>query len=1045
MKHMIDLIFLLIMLVGGITILPAQVDQINIQRIELMPNEPSPFSMRDWKKVAMGYDSFVYDINKTGQYLPLVFTRNQGTNYPGNPSFGLDSYVGTFSERNGEAINVLPSLVGATLVGIDKTNQYGMNWILMSQDYFNINNGELLYLNNIGGHSGSDWWYDMMPNIYFFQLYDLYGKIGDAGNQFGLIADRMAEAVRTMGGSATPWTRAFMDYRAWDFLHMTPNPDGVHEPEAAGAFTWLLYHAYKESGNLQYLQAAEWSMEYLINLSNNPSYELQLPYGAYIAAKMNAEIGTEYDISKLLFWIFNRGPLRGWGTIKGTWNGYDVSGLVGEANDAGNDYAFQLNGVQQAGQLSPLVRYDKRFARAIGKWMLNVANATRLMYPGFLPDTHQDAHVWSDEYDPDGVMGYEALREQWQGLSPVSTGDALRGGWAGTNLSLYSTSSIGYLGSILEITNEDKILKIDLLKTDFFRDAAYPSYLLFNPFNTIKSVLIDAGPYPTDIYDVLSESFLAQNVTTGTFIDIPPDQAVSIVLAPAGGIISFENNKMLIDNVVVDYMQTSVGYNYPPRIQSLAAERSPVEKGDTILIYGKGIDQETKDLTYTFILPNENISGLEKEVSWKVPEVEGLYEIMLIVEDENQQTDTSVITIEVVAEINLTPEIHQIYPSSRYTTPGGTIHVTSIVTDGNNDPLEYTWTATGGNILGTGNEINWVAPNTEGIYIIQLMVSDGRGGTTSESLKLFVYDISLHADGGLIAWYPFAGSAQDISGNQLHGQVSGAKLTADSLGQALQAYFFDGINDHIRIANASVLNFTDGITISLFVQPQTIGDKERFIISHGSWQNRWKLSITPDRKVRWTLKNTAGAVKDLDSESVVEEDKYYHVAGTYNGRFMMLYINGRLESFIPFSGTLNASPVDLEIAQIVPDDPSYNFRGVLDEIKIYDFALLPDSVASESGTVITNTENNQLNEGLGVRVYPIPASGSVTVEISPENNFNPLDVIITILDIRGREKFLTFLGLGPTKTIDITSLHPGLHIIRILYHERVFVKKMIVE
>ncbi|HUR31230.1 MAG TPA: hypothetical protein VMZ69_07340, partial [Saprospiraceae bacterium] len=184
----------------------AQVQQTDIPRIELMPNLPSPYSMRDWEKVAMGYDSFVYDISKTGLYLPLVFIKSQGTNYPSNPNFGLDTYVGTFSNNNGEAINVLPSLVGATLVGIDKTNQFGQNWILMSQDYFNKANGENIYLNNIGGHSGGDWWYDMMPNVFFYQLYDLYGKIGDAEYQFNTVANRMAEAVRVMGGKATPWT-----------------------------------------------------------------------------------------------------------------------------------------------------------------------------------------------------------------------------------------------------------------------------------------------------------------------------------------------------------------------------------------------------------------------------------------------------------------------------------------------------------------------------------------------------------------------------------------------------------------------------------------------------------------------------------------------------------------------------------------------------------------------------------------------------------------------------------------------------------------------
>ena len=159
--------------------------------------------------------------------------------------------------------------------------------------------------------------------------------------------------------------------------------------------------------------------------SAGSSYELQLPYGTYTAAKMNAELGTKYDVEKMVNWSFDRGALRGWGTIVGSWGGYNVSGLVGEANDAGNDYAFQLNGVQQAAALAPMVRYDKRFARAIGKWILNLSNATRLFFPGFLPSNLQDASAWSAVNDPQQVMGYEALREKWQNLSPYSTGDGV--------------------------------------------------------------------------------------------------------------------------------------------------------------------------------------------------------------------------------------------------------------------------------------------------------------------------------------------------------------------------------------------------------------------------------------------------------------------------------------------------------------------------------------------------------------------------------------------------------------------------------------------
>jgi hypothetical protein len=33
-----------------------------------------------------------------------------------------------------------------------------------------VRNGQLVYLNNYSSHSGGDWWYDLMPNVYFHQL-----------------------------------------------------------------------------------------------------------------------------------------------------------------------------------------------------------------------------------------------------------------------------------------------------------------------------------------------------------------------------------------------------------------------------------------------------------------------------------------------------------------------------------------------------------------------------------------------------------------------------------------------------------------------------------------------------------------------------------------------------------------------------------------------------------------------------------------------------------------------------------------------------------
>ncbi len=89
-------------------LLSAQTGQIAIPRVEQMPNQPAPYNMRDWREVALRYDSFVYDLQKTGQYLPLSYLGPAGINYPQNATFGLHTYVGTNSPLGNEAISACP-------------------------------------------------------------------------------------------------------------------------------------------------------------------------------------------------------------------------------------------------------------------------------------------------------------------------------------------------------------------------------------------------------------------------------------------------------------------------------------------------------------------------------------------------------------------------------------------------------------------------------------------------------------------------------------------------------------------------------------------------------------------------------------------------------------------------------------------------------------------------------------------------------------------------------------------------------------------------
>ena len=253
---MIRSLLILLLCISTMQLFPQQ-GQLSISRIDRMPDSPVPLQIRNWKTVARDYDSLVFNLNKTGQYLPLARLGTPGQfNYAGNTPLFLDSYVGADGHLNqAEAINILPAIIGASLASINKSNQNGMNWAAMARDFFNLRNGQKVYLNSYSTTSGSDWWYDIMPNVFFYQLRYLYPVAApEFDNQFATVADRWLKCVNQLGGSTSPWTLPNMNWRAFNLMTGLPLTTGVPEPESAGSITWLLYNAYRETGNRKYFR-----------------------------------------------------------------------------------------------------------------------------------------------------------------------------------------------------------------------------------------------------------------------------------------------------------------------------------------------------------------------------------------------------------------------------------------------------------------------------------------------------------------------------------------------------------------------------------------------------------------------------------------------------------------------------------------------------------------------------------------------------------------------------------------------------------------------
>jgi hypothetical protein len=293
------------------------------------------------------------------------------------------------------------------------------------------------------------------------------------------------------------------------------------------------------------------------NLSENRFYEVLMPFGAYVAARLNAEHGTSYDPSLWIDWTFNGAVGReGWGILVGNWNGYDISGLQGSITH--NDgYAFQMNTFDMAWPLVPMVRYDPSYANAIGKWMLHAANASRLFYPYEIPENHQTqsglAGITKGVIAYEGIIHHSDFIEAAHLQAPVAQGDGPN--WVkgenpdATQFSVYGSGHVGIFGSIVSETNVEKILRLDLLATDFYREDAYPTYLFYNPHAEEQE--LDLGGYTGLVYDLISKK--SYRVKSGR-IKISPRSSSVLVYLPDDGAREVLKGKLYVDGIVVDYM-----------------------------------------------------------------------------------------------------------------------------------------------------------------------------------------------------------------------------------------------------------------------------------------------------------------------------------------------------------------------------------------------------------------------------------------------------------------------------------------------------------
>ncbi len=239
----------------------------------------------------------------------------------------------------------------------------------------------------------------------------------------------------------------------------------------------------------------------------------------------------------------------------------------------------------------------------------------------------------------------------------------------------------------------------------------------------------------------------------------------------------------------------------------------------------------------------------------------------------------------------------------------------------------------------TGEQVIYTSTNTSDTsYIVenvnigdrryyQLQVTDAVGLETRS-------DINRAQVLGLIAHLPFEGNADDTSGYQNHGLVTGAILTEDRYSNPDNAYLFDGLHDHIQIV--SVRNFENfsSFTLAAWIYPEQF-PRTQYILSKANPGRDFALSLDASGVPSWhfELEERHYCV----STESVEVNSWTHVAAVWTGTHSKIYVNGQLTQTVDFTGLQPPSAgFRLQIGALGFHE---SFFGKIDDVMIYDYNL----------------------------------------------------------------------------------------------------------
>jgi hypothetical protein len=185
--------------------------------------------------------------------------------------------------------------------------------------------------------------------------------------------------------------------------------------------------------------------------------------------------------------------------------------------------------------------------------------------------------------------------------------------------------------------------------------------------------------------------------------------------------------------------------------------------------------------------------------------------------------------------------------------------------------------------------------------------------------------------------------ARDASSNENHGQLMNGPRWGEA-GRFGKALKLDGDDDYVEVLSSPSLDITEKITLLGWVKPEAFGIE-------GTCYRRILEKTNPTGDAVYMLYFDEGhpafAINDPDNKGstawsatvLVPIGEWSHLAGTFDGETLKIFFDGVESASKAFKGNIKSTTtsVGIGIAKIPSSDG--NFKGLLDEVAIFNVAL----------------------------------------------------------------------------------------------------------